>query len=62
MHDHGPLVPPQEGGDMAQLLGCVQAAKRFSDDYLTQVMDDEQQQKAAAAKATKEDANHSHSQ
>ncbi|CAB9505120.1 expressed unknown protein [Seminavis robusta] len=30
MHDHGPLVPPREGGEMAQLIGCVQAAKQYS--------------------------------
>ena len=41
MHDHGALMPPKEGGDMAQLIGCVHAAKQFSDEYLTQVIDDE---------------------
>jgi len=44
MHDHGPLVPPVEGGDMAQLIGCVQAAQTFHNDYMTQVIQDEQKQ------------------
>ena len=54
MHDHAPLIAPKEGGDMAQLLGCVQAAKKFSDDYLTQVIQDEKQaakQQQQAAKS-----------
>jgi len=29
---------------MAQLIGCVQAAKKFSDDYLTQVIQGEKKQ------------------
>ena len=41
MHDQGPLIPPREGGEMAQLIGCVQAAKQFNDEYLTQVIEDE---------------------
>ena len=62
MHDHGPLVPPKEGGDMAQLLGCVQAAKQFNDDYLTQVLEEEKQQPQQEKAATKEDAKNSHPQ
>ena len=38
MHDHGPLVPPREGGDIAQLIGCVQAAQTFNNDFMTQIL------------------------
>jgi hypothetical protein len=38
MHDHGPLPPPIEGGDVALLIGCVDAAKRCSDEFLTNVI------------------------
>lgn len=38
MHDHGPLPAPKEGGDIAQLIGCVEATKRFSDEFLTDVI------------------------
>jgi hypothetical protein len=47
MHDHGPLTAPREGGDIAQLIGCVQAAKDFNDEYLTQVIDEEKKHKKA---------------
>lgn len=46
MHDHGPLIPPKEDGDVAQLLGCAQAAKQFSDEYLTQVIEEEKKKKS----------------
>mmetsp|Transcript_18498 Transcript_18498/g.24271 ORF Transcript_18498/g.24271 Transcript_18498/m.24271 type:complete len:125 (+) Transcript_18498:164-538(+) len=38
MHDQGPLPPPKEGGDMALLIGCVQEAKKHSDNFLTEVI------------------------
>lgn len=38
MHDHGPLPAPKEGGDIALLIGCVQATKQFSDKFLTEVI------------------------
>ena len=41
MHDHGPMIPPLEGGAMAQLLGCVQDSKKHSDEYLTQIIQEE---------------------
>jgi hypothetical protein len=47
MHDQGPLIPPREGGEMAQLLGCVQAAKQFNDEYLTSILEDEKKVKGA---------------
>lgn len=36
LHDHGPLIPPKEGGPMALLIGCVQAAKEYNDRFLTE--------------------------
>jgi hypothetical protein len=47
MHDQGPLIPPREGGEMAQLIGCVQAAKQFNDEYLTRILEDREQAKEA---------------
>jgi len=44
MHDHGLLIPPKETGDFALLVGCVQKAKQMSDEFLTQVMDEERQE------------------
>ena len=38
LHDHGPLPPLKEGGQMALLLACAQQAKNFNDDYLTEVI------------------------
>lgn len=38
MHDHGPLPAPREGGDVALLIGCVEATKRCSDEFLTDVI------------------------
>lgn len=38
LHDHGPLPPLKEGGPMAVLLACAQQAKKFNDDYLTEVI------------------------
>ena len=49
IHDHGPLVPPREGGDMAQLIGCVQAAKQFNDEFLTKHIEEEKTKKKKAA-------------
>mmetsp|Transcript_20394 Transcript_20394/g.31951 ORF Transcript_20394/g.31951 Transcript_20394/m.31951 type:complete len:146 (+) Transcript_20394:35-472(+) len=41
MHDHGPLPPPKEGGQFAQIIGFVNAAKKASDKYLTEVIEKE---------------------
>ena len=41
MHDHGPLPPPREGGKFAQIVGFVNAAKKASDKYLTEVIEKE---------------------
>ena len=41
MHDHGPLPKCKEGGHYAQLIGCIEEAKRSSDDFLTAVIQEE---------------------
>lgn len=38
LHDQGPLPPLKEGGPMAVLMSCVQEAKNFNDQYLTEVI------------------------
>lgn len=43
MHDHGPLPPPREGGQFAQIIGFVNTAKKASDKYLTEVIEKEKQ-------------------
>lgn len=48
MHDQAPLPAPKEGGEMAQLIGCVAEAKRFSDDFLTRVIKEEKTNKSPA--------------
>lgn len=48
MHDHGKLVPPKEkeGGEFSLLIACVQAAKKYNDEYMTQVIQKEKQKEA----------------
>ena len=41
MHDHGPLPLPTEGSQFAQIIGFVDAAKKASDKYLTEVIEKE---------------------
>lgn len=41
MHDHGPLPAPKEGGQFAQIIGLVSAAKKASDVYLTELIERE---------------------
>ncbi|KAL3815908.1 hypothetical protein ACHAXA_005756, partial [Cyclostephanos tholiformis] len=41
MHDHGPLPPPREGGQFADIIGLVRAAKAASDAYLTDLIERE---------------------
>lgn len=50
MHDQGPLPPLREGGSMALLLECVQQAKAFNDQYLTEVI--ASQKSSSATKTT----------
>ena len=38
MHDHGPLPAPRAGGDFALLIGCVEATKKCSDEFLTDII------------------------
>lgn len=38
LHDQGPLPPLNEGGSMAILITCLQDAKIFNDQYLTEVI------------------------
>ena len=45
MHDHGPLPAPKEGGQFAQIIGFVNAAKKASDAYLTEVIEKEKANK-----------------
>jgi hypothetical protein len=41
MHDSGPLVKPIEGGIVAALIGAVETAKAYNDEYLTSVIEAE---------------------
>jgi hypothetical protein len=41
MHDHGSLPAPKEGGQFAQIIGLVSAAKKASDAYLTDLIERE---------------------
>lgn len=47
MHDHGPLPPPKERGEFAQIIGLVNAAKKESDSYLTELIEKEKEEAAA---------------
>ena len=49
MHDHGPLPPPREGGQFAQIIGFVNAAKKASDAYLTDVIEKEKKHATSVA-------------
>lgn len=42
MHDTGPLVPPKEGGPIAQLIAAIQQAKAYNDSYLTDLIEREE--------------------
>lgn len=41
MHDQGELPPLKEGGDMAVLIGCVEKAREFNDEFLTAAIQEE---------------------
>ena len=41
MHDTGPLVPPKEGGPIAQLIAAIQQAKAYNDTFLTELIEEE---------------------
>jgi hypothetical protein len=40
-HDQGPLPPLKEGGPMAVLMSCLQEAKNFNDQYLTEAISEQ---------------------
>jgi hypothetical protein len=52
-HDQGLLPPPQEGGAYSQLIGCVEATKKGSDMYLTEVMKQEKSRKQEPGEGSK---------
>jgi hypothetical protein len=59
MHDQGPLPEPNEGGQFAQIIGFVNAAKKASDAYLTEVIEKEKVlAKAQTTEVTADDHNH----
>ena len=43
MHDQGPLPKLKQGGQFAQIIGLVNAAKKASDAYLTEVIEKEKE-------------------
>ena len=45
MHDFGTLSYPKEGGDTALLIGLVAQAKKKSDEFLTQIIEQEKKKK-----------------
>lgn len=44
MHDSGPLLPPKEGGPMADLISYVRCAKEYNDEFMTSVIANEKEQ------------------
>ena len=45
MHDFGTLSCPKEGGDTALLIGLVAQVKKKSDEFLTQIIEQEKKEK-----------------
>ncbi len=41
MHDQGPLPELRGGGQFSQIIGFVEAAKKASDYYLSEIIDKE---------------------
>lgn len=58
MHDQGPLPEPKEGGQFSHIIGLVNAAKKASDAYLTEVIEKEK----GLDKAFATDVAHDHEQ
>jgi hypothetical protein len=51
MHDQGPLPELKQGGPMAVLLGCAQAAKDYNNTFLTSLIEQEKQKKHGLSKS-----------
>jgi hypothetical protein len=51
MHDQGPLPEVKQGGPMAVLLGCAQAAKDYNNTFLTSLIEEEKQKKHGLSKS-----------
>ena len=41
VHDSGPLLPPKEGGLMADMISFVTKAKEFNDTFMTNIIEKE---------------------
>lgn len=54
MHDTGPLVPPKEGGPIAQLIAAIQQAKAYNDSYLTDLIEQEESSAVSGTHSTSE--------
>jgi hypothetical protein len=54
MHDTGPLVPPKEGGPIAQLIAAIQQAKAYNDSYLTDMIEQEESRTVAVTRSISE--------
>jgi hypothetical protein len=49
MHDQGPLPELKEGGPLALLIGCADAAKTFNNDFLTKAIQTEKKMQQSSS-------------